>query len=92
MRPERDIAIKITGLRAGEKLTEELFHAGEPLEPTRYGGILTAKPRTTELNALEAGLAAIEAGARTGDRNTALSLLGNFVPEYAAGAPVPAGA
>lgn len=87
LRPERDIAIKITGMRAGEKLTEELFHAGEALEPTRYSGILTAKPRTTDLASLEAGLLAIEAKARGGDRNTALSLLGNFVPEYAAAAP-----
>ena len=87
LRPERDIAIKITGLRVGEKLTEELFHAGEALESTRYGGILTAKPRTTDLESLQAGLLAIEAKARAGDRNTALSLLGNFVPEYAAAAP-----
>ena len=91
LRPDRDIAIKITGLRAGEKLTEELFHAGEALERTRYGGILTAKPRTTDLESLVTGLIAIEAKARAGDRNTALSLLGNFVPEYAAAAPTPVG-
>jgi O-antigen biosynthesis protein WbqV len=92
LRPDRDIAIKITGLRAGEKLTEELFHAGEALEPTRYGGIRTAKPRTTDLEALEAGLAAIEARARAGEKSAALSLLGNFVPEYAATAPAVASA
>ena len=91
LRPDRDIAIKITGLRAGEKLTEELFHAGEALERTRYGGILTAKPRTTDLESLVSGLIAIEAKARAGDRNTALSLLGNFVPEYAAAAPTTVG-
>jgi O-antigen biosynthesis protein WbqV len=92
LRPDRDIAIKITGLRAGEKLTEELFHAGEALEDTRYGGIHTARPRTTDLGALEAGLAAIEARARAGDKPGALSLLGNFVPEYAATAPAIASA
>jgi FlaA1/EpsC-like NDP-sugar epimerase len=87
LRPERDIAIRITGLRAGEKLTEELFHAGEALEPTRYGGILTAKPRTTDLAALQAGLGGIEIRARMGDQGGALALLGDFVPEYAAVAP-----
>jgi O-antigen biosynthesis protein WbqV len=92
LRPERDIAIKITGLRAGEKLTEELFHAGEALEPTRYAGVLTAKPRTTDLAALESGLAAVERHARAGDRDGALALLGNFVPEYSAAAPAAASA
>jgi O-antigen biosynthesis protein WbqV len=92
LRPERDIAIKITGLRVGEKLTEELFHAGEALEPTRYGGVLTAKPRTTDLAALQAGLAGIEARARGGDQAGALALLVNFVPEYSAAAPAAASA
>jgi FlaA1/EpsC-like NDP-sugar epimerase len=91
-RPDRDVAIKITGLRPGEKLTEELFHAGEALEPTRYGGIRTARPRTTDLDSLETGLAAIEIRARAGDQVGALSLLGNFVPEYAATAPAAASA
>ncbi|MGE5539699.1 MAG: polysaccharide biosynthesis protein [Gemmatimonas sp.] len=92
LRPERDIAIKITGLRPGEKLTEELFHSGEPLEPTRYGGILVARPRTTDLARLESGLAALEAQARGGDRDGALALLAEFVPEYAAPAPATASA
>jgi O-antigen biosynthesis protein WbqV len=87
LRPEQDIAIKITGLRPGEKLSEELFHAGEPLEPTRYGGILTAQPRTAHLSALEEGFAAIETRARGGDVSGALGLLAALVPEYAATAP-----
>ncbi|HTI86122.1 MAG TPA: nucleoside-diphosphate sugar epimerase/dehydratase [Alphaproteobacteria bacterium] len=92
LRPDRDITVKITGLRPGEKLTEELFHSGEPLEPTRYGGILVARPRTTDIDRLEIGLAAIEARSRGGDRDGALALLGEFVPEYAAPAPAAASA
>ena len=33
-KPERDIKIVYTGLRSGEKLTEELFHEKEPLTGT----------------------------------------------------------
>jgi O-antigen biosynthesis protein WbqV len=90
LRPEHDIAIKITGLRPGEKLSEELFHAGEPLEPTRYGGILTAQPRTADLATLEEGFARLEAWARGGDASGALGLLATLVPEYAAAAPASA--
>ncbi|HET9149848.1 MAG TPA: nucleoside-diphosphate sugar epimerase/dehydratase [Alphaproteobacteria bacterium] len=90
LRPEHDIAIAITGLRPGEKLSEELFHAAEPLEPTRYGGILTAQPRTADLSALEQDLARLEARARGGDESGALGLLAALVPEYAAAAPASA--
>ena len=34
LQPEKDVAIKFTGLRPGEKLYEELFHSGERIEPT----------------------------------------------------------
>jgi O-antigen biosynthesis protein WbqV len=44
-RPNIDVAIKIIGLRPGEKLFEEIFHGAEPLLPTACKGILLAAPR-----------------------------------------------
>ncbi len=43
--PERDIAIVYTGLRAGEKLHETLFHADERYRPTSHPKILQAEAR-----------------------------------------------
>lgn len=41
--PEKDIKIIYTGLRPGEKLTEELFHPEETLEKTPHTKILLAR-------------------------------------------------
>jgi len=41
--PETDVKIEYTGLRAGEKLTEELFHDDEQQEKTTREKILLAK-------------------------------------------------
>ncbi|MGB1613123.1 MAG: polysaccharide biosynthesis protein, partial [Arenicellales bacterium] len=38
--PDEEIKIRYTGLRPGEKLTEELFHPDEDLAPTSYEKIL----------------------------------------------------
>ena len=43
--PEHDIAIVYTGLRAGEKLHETLFHADERYRPTAHPKILQAEAR-----------------------------------------------
>jgi FlaA1/EpsC-like NDP-sugar epimerase len=40
--PGTDISIVYTGLRPGEKLQEELFHADEDLAPTSHGKLLLA--------------------------------------------------
>ena len=48
LRPDEDIEIVFTGLRPGEKLHEELFHAAEALVPTGAPGILLAAPRTAD--------------------------------------------
>jgi len=43
--PGKDIAIVYTGLRPGEKLHENLFHADEDYRPTSHSKILEARAR-----------------------------------------------
>jgi FlaA1/EpsC-like NDP-sugar epimerase len=52
-RPERDIEIVYTGLRAGEKLHELLFHPDESYLPTRHPRILQARPRPLDAVKME---------------------------------------
>ncbi len=51
--PNVDIPIKITGLRPGEKLYEELLMAEEGLEKTQHDKIFVAEPLEMEMNELE---------------------------------------
>ncbi|HSR55109.1 MAG TPA: nucleoside-diphosphate sugar epimerase/dehydratase, partial [Alphaproteobacteria bacterium] len=67
--PDRDIGVEFTGLRPGEKIMEELFYDAETTQPTRYPGILSARPSAVDLSALRVGLDQLEAAARAGDRD-----------------------
>lgn len=84
--PERDIKIVFTGLRPGEKLNEELFHASEALQPTTMTGILLANPRVADRAFLGKALDELAIAARMGNVHTTLSLLHYLVPEFKAGA------
>jgi O-antigen biosynthesis protein WbqV len=87
--PERDIKIRFTGLRPGEKLREELLHQQEDLVPTGAKSILLASPRTSDLKLLARAFDDIERHARAGATQEALALLKHMVPEYR---PTPNGA
>jgi len=54
--PGRDIAIVYTGLRPGEKLHENLFHADENYRPTSHSKILQAEAREIAPEFLELAL------------------------------------
>ncbi|MDX1485149.1 MAG: nucleoside-diphosphate sugar epimerase/dehydratase [Alphaproteobacteria bacterium] len=83
--PEKDIRIEITGLRPGEKLMEELFHDTETTQPTRYPGILVARPRPIDLDVLASGIDEIERAARAGTRADLNAALARLAPDYAPG-------
>ena len=80
--PDKDVEIRFTGLRPGEKLHEELFHGGEALMPTRHPGLRLAAPRTADADLLERSLDELAAVVQQGDRDQALHLLQRLVPEF----------
>lgn len=76
------IEIVITGLRPGEKLTEELFHERETLLPTPARGINLAAPRTEDALVLAAGIEKLAQLAANYETENALAELSHLVPEY----------
>jgi FlaA1/EpsC-like NDP-sugar epimerase len=54
LQPDRDIEIKFTGIRPGEKLSERLFLEGEDYEPTQHEKIFVSKsPFPVESDSLD---------------------------------------
>lgn len=81
-RPDTDIEIKITGLRPGEKLFEEIFHGSEPLLPTSCKGILLAAPRAGDAVALGEAIDQLSDICRRADATLLQAQLNRLVPEY----------
>lgn len=81
--PGRDIEIKITGLRPGEKLYEELLIEPENVTPTRHPKIFCAKEKAKmKWEVLQPRLESLFAKARRDDHNGIITELQNLVPEY----------
>jgi FlaA1/EpsC-like NDP-sugar epimerase len=83
-RPNIDVEIKVTGLRPGEKLFEEIFHGAEPLLPTACKGILLAAPRAGDAAALAAAIDELAAICTRADEAALQGQLRRLVPEYQA--------
>ena len=80
--PERDIQIVYTGLRAGEKLFEELFHEQENHESTGHPKIFLSQPRLIAFAELTSTMRMLDADVRRFDEDEALRLLQSLVPEF----------
>jgi len=76
-----EIEIEYTGLRAGEKLFEELFHPEEALEPTSHEKIFQAKARIFEEHRFLEVLAGFEQAIAIYDARRLYDLLNLMVPE-----------
>lgn len=79
--PDGDIEIRITGLRPGEKLYEELL-IGDDSQPTQHPRIMKAREHALPYVDLCGGLMAIEDRLGEGKRDELVSLLKSLVPEY----------
>jgi O-antigen biosynthesis protein WbqV len=80
--PDEDIDIKITGLRPGEKLFEEMFHGGELLVETGQSGILLAAPRAADAALIATAIETLATAASDSDINRVMTLISGLVPEY----------
>jgi len=81
--PDEEIAIKVIGVRPGEKLSEELVGADEEAVPSSVGGILQVKPRRwRELALLRDQIGELERLARGGHTADVLRMLQIVVPTY----------
>jgi len=81
--PGRDIQIVYTGLRAGEKLYEELFHELEPYDITTHEKIFLAHPRQADWDELRSELRNVELAVRRYDTKSLGHIMLRLVPELA---------
>jgi FlaA1/EpsC-like NDP-sugar epimerase len=79
---EWDIEVIFTGVRPGEKLSEELFVQGEEYGRTRHDKIFVALKGDQAPLALTVDLDRLIDAARRGDEAQVRALLGAIVPEY----------
>lgn len=82
--PGRDIEIAYTGLRAGEKLFEELFHPLENYQSTTHAKIFLAQPRSMAWSLLEQLLGQAEQAIARYDEPTLRRILCQLLPEFEA--------
>jgi len=81
LEPNRDIEIVFTGTRPGEKLTEELWDAGTPLEHTPHPDIFRlASSETLGGRGLRAAVDSLQAACRRADTDALIRILAESVP------------
>lgn len=78
----RDIEIKFTGLRPGEKLYEELFFSGENNIPTHHKKILKLGMRPAEYDAIEREISKLTDLFKEQDNIKIVAKMKSIVPEY----------
>jgi FlaA1/EpsC-like NDP-sugar epimerase len=81
--PDRDIAIVYSGLRPGEKLFEELFHAQENYQVTKHAKIFLAQPRSMSWDLLNAQLRNAAQGVRDYDEDVLRKCMSSLLPDFA---------
>lgn len=80
--PEKDILLKYTGLRPGEKLYEELLSDDAKNLPTPHHKIMVSMDPHKEYNEIKDLLEQIENAALSHDKNQIVRILKNMVPEF----------
>ena len=83
LEPDLDIEIRITGVRPGEKLYEELFFTGTDVAPTVHPKILRARDAETFDHRTEDIDALVQAARENRSEGKIRRLILKLVPEYA---------
>ncbi|MES0372365.1 MAG: nucleoside-diphosphate sugar epimerase/dehydratase, partial [Mariprofundaceae bacterium] len=78
----KDIEIKFTGLRPGEKLYEELFHQSESLMGTTHPKIMLSASREVDWNEMQALLEKLRGACTEREVDRVRALLQEMVPEF----------
>jgi FlaA1/EpsC-like NDP-sugar epimerase len=86
LEPDRDIEIKFTGLRPGEKLFEELLIDGEDILPTMHEKIRVLGGQPVSYHQISRWLIRLAEAVERKDANALLDELCLMVPEYEPGA------
>lgn len=81
-RPNVDIPIKVTGLRPGEKLYEELLMSEEGLTDTEHKKIFIGKPSDITIKDVEEKLAVLSEALATNDPDAVKAAITATVPTY----------
>ena len=79
---EDDINIKITGLRPGEKLYEELLSDSENTLPTHHNKILIGKVKEYNFKTIEPKINALIEEAKSQKNDTIVKKMKDILPEY----------
>ncbi|MFM2229275.1 MAG: hypothetical protein RL607_533 [Bacteroidota bacterium] len=80
--PEKDIQIKIVGLRPGEKLYEELLNDSAKNLPTHHDKIMIAMENSADFEEICLKVAALIDTARNGEINQTVTLMKELVPDF----------
>ena len=80
--PEKDILLKYTGLRPGEKLYEELLSDDAKNLPTPHHKIMVSMDPYKEYSEIKDLLEQIENAALSHDNNQIVRIIKNMVPEF----------
>jgi FlaA1/EpsC-like NDP-sugar epimerase len=84
LEPERDVPIRVIGLRPGEKLTEELIEDPLGQEPSQHPDIMVLRSENGAVEALSERILKIELLASAAERDAMIRALGQLVPTFTA--------
>lgn len=82
LKPYQDIKIEFTGLRPGEKMFEELFHATEDSARTAHEGIWLANPAHVPMQTLSKTLGVLFDICNQRNAQHVVAMLKELVPEF----------